>query len=156
MDNKIEDNENVKISFSAMVMFLDDGEEETFDVELSKKFEDLTYDDVIDAIYNVVDERYGYTIEDFEDRDNEPYKVIDIVVNDVDGSWPVFPDDVDVEKLKKELDVEKFAVLPWARYGLTLECKLWMAMKEDGIVDEDEPFDYEKYHSLVEVVNEKK
>ena len=98
---------------------------------------------------NAVDEKYGYAIEDFEDRDNEPYKVIDIVVNDVDGSWPVFPDDADIEKLRRELDVEKFAVLPWARYGLTPECKLWMAMKEDGIVDEDEPFDYEKYHKLV-------
>ena len=70
MDNKIEDNENAKTSFSAMVMFLDDGEEETFDVELSKKLEDLTYDEVIDAIYDAVDEKYGYTSEDFEEVDN--------------------------------------------------------------------------------------
>lgn len=156
MDKKTELDNIVKTSFSAMVMFLDDSEEETFDVELSKKLEDLTYDEVIDAIYDAVDKKYGYTSEDFEEVGNEPYKVIDIVVNDEDGTWPVVSEDADIEKLKKELDVEKFAVLPWARYGLTPECKLWMAMKEDGIVGEDEPFDYEKYHALVEAVNEKK
>lgn len=155
MDNKIKDNENSNTSFSAMVMFLDDGEEETFDVELSKKLEDLTYDEVIDAIYDAVDEKYGYEPEDFEETDNEPYKVIDIVVNKDSESYPVVPEDK-IDKLDAELDAKKYLVLPWARYGLTLECKLWMAMKENGIVDEDEPFDYEKYHKLVEVVNEKK
>lgn len=155
MNDKLENEDNnVKTSFSAVVMFLDDCEEETFDVEIGKPVESLTYDEVEEAIWNAVDEKYGYDVEDFED-DNAPYEVIDIVVNEDGESYPVVPEDK-IDKLDAELDVKKYLVLPWAKYSLTPECKLWMTMKENGIVDEDEPFDYEKYHSLVEVVNEKK
>lgn len=155
MNKKTELDNTVKTSFSAVVMFLDDGEEETFDVELNKPVESLTYDEVEEAIWNAVDEKYGYAAEDFED-DNAPYEVIDIVVNEDGESYPVVPEDTDFKKLEAELDAKKYLVLPWARYSLTPECKLWMTMKENGIVDENESFDYEKYHSLVEVVNEKK
>ena len=155
MNDKLENEDNnMKTSFSAVVMFLDDSEEETFDVEIGKSVESLTYDEVEEAIWNAVDEKYGYDIEDFEE-DNAPYEVIDIVVNEDGESYPVVPEDK-IDKLDVELDAKKYLVLPWAKYSLTPECKLWMTMKENGIVDEDEPFDYEKYHSLVEVVNENK
>jgi len=155
MNDKLENEDNnVKTSFSAVVMFLDDGKEETFDVEIDTPIENLTYDAVEEAIWNAVDEKYGYDVEDFED-DNAPYEVIDIVVNEDGESYPVVPEDK-IDKLDVELDAKKYLVLPWAKYSLTPECKLWMTMKENGIVDEDEPFDYEKYHSLVEVVNENK
>lgn len=154
MDKKTELDNTVKTSFSAVVMFLDDGEEETFDVEIGKPVESLTYDEVEEAIWNAVDEKYGYDVEDFEE-DNSPYEVIDIVVNEDGESYPAVPEDK-IDKLDVELDAKKYLVLPWAKYSLTPECKLWMTMKENGIVDEDEPFDYEKYHSLVEVVNENK
>ena len=155
MNDKLENEDNnVKTSFSAVVMFLDDGKEETFDVEIDTPIENLTYDAVEEAIWNAVDEKYGYDVEDFED-DNAPYEVIDIVVNEDGESYPVVPEDK-IDKLDVELDAKKYLVLPWAKYSLTPECKLRMTMKENGIVDEDEPFDYEKYHSLVEVVNENK
>ena len=115
MDNKIEDDENAKTSFSAVVMFLDDGEEETFDVEIGKPVESLTYDEVEEAIWNAVDEKYGYDIEDFEE-DNAPYEVVDIVVNEDGESYPVVPEDADLKKLEAELDIKKFLVLPWAKY----------------------------------------
>lgn len=155
MNDKLKNEDNdAKTSFSAMVMFLDDGEEETFDVEINKSVENLTYDEVEEAICNTVDEKYGYAAEDFED-DNAPYEVIDIVVNEDGESYPVVSEDK-IDALDAELGVKKCLVLPWATYSLTPECKLWMTMKENGVVDEDEPFDYERYHSLVEVVNENK
>lgn len=151
---KTETDKEYVSSFSAVVMFLDDGEEETFDVELSKPVEELTYDEVDDAVCQAVDEKYGYTAKDFEDEDYVPYNVIDIVVNEDGESYPVVPEDADIEKLKAELDVKKFLVLPWAKYALTPECKLWMKMKETHIISEDEPFDYMKYHKLVETIDE--
>ena len=123
MNNKIKDDENAKTSFSAVVMFLDDGEEETFDVEIGKPVESLTYDEVEEAIWNAVDEKYGYDVKDFEE-DNAPYEVVDIVVNEDGESYPVVPEDADFKKLEAELDVKKFLVLPWAKYSLTPECKL--------------------------------
>lgn len=151
---KTETDKEYVSSFSAMVMFLDDGEEETFDVELSKPVEELTYDEVENAICQAVDEKYGYTAKDFEDEDYVPYNVIDIVVNEGGESYPVVPEDADIEKLKAELNTKKFLVLPWAMYGLTPECKLWMKMRESGVLADDAEFDYDKMHKLVKVLDE--
>lgn len=146
-----EDN-NVKTSFSAVVMFLDDGEEETFDIELSKPIEELAYDDVEFAFYDAVDSKYGFKPEDFED-DDPPYKVISIVVNDGDESYPVLSESDDDSEIKSSNVYSKYLVLPWAKYGLTPEAKLWMKMKDMHMVSEDEPFDFNKYHALVEEAN---
>jgi len=149
MDSNINEDNGIKTSFSAIVMFLDDGEEETFDVEIHKPVEELTYDEVESAIYDAVDTKYGYVEEDFENGSSS-YDVISIVVNDGDESYPVLSESDDDSSIKKSKVYSKYLVLPWAKYSLTPECKLWMKMKENGIVDEDAPFDYEKYHILVE------
>ena len=142
-----------KFSFSAVVEFADDNTNDTIDIELDKDISSLTYDEVEEAICNEVDQKYGFSIEDFEDDD--PYRIVDLVINEDGESYPVVPEDADLKTLDKELDVKKYLVLPWARYSLTPECKLWMKMKENGFVGEDEPFDFETYHKLVEDVGEK-
>ena len=142
-----------KLSFSAVVEFADDNTNDTIDIELDKDISSLTYDEVEEAICNEVDQKYGFSIEDFEDDD--PYRIVDLVINEDGESYPVVPEDADLKTLDKELDVKKYLVLPWARYSLTPECKLWMKMKENGFVGEDEPFDFETYHKLVEDVGEK-
>ena len=128
-----------KLSFSAVVEFEDDNTNDTIDIELDKDISSLTYDEVEEAICNEVDQKYGFSIEDFED--DEPYHIVDLVINEDGESYPVVPEDADLKTLDKELDVKKYLVLPWARYSLTPECKLWMKMKENGFVGEDEPFD---------------
>ena len=143
-----------KLSFSAVVEFADDNTNDTIDIELDKDISSLTYDEVEEAICNEVDQKYGFSIEDFEDDD--PYRIIDLVINEDGESYPVVPEDADLKTLDKELDVKKYLVLPWARYSLTPECKLWMKMKENGFVGEDEPFDFETYHKLIEGISEKK
>lgn len=152
MKNK--SNNNDVLSFSAVIEFTSDHSNDTIDVTVSKSLDDLTYDEVEDAVYTAVDKRYGYSAEDFIDDDRKcPYSIVDIVINADDGVWPVVSETADIKGLKKTSSFEKFLVLPWATYGLTPECALWMAMKEDGSVDADEPFDYDKYHALVEAVN---
>lgn len=145
---------NNKLSFSAVIEFTEDHSNETIDVELDKNIDNLTYDEVEDAICNLVDEKYGYDIEDFED--DTPYNIVDIVINEDGESYPVLPEDANLDNFDKELDVKKYLVLPWAKYSLTPECKLWMKMQENELIGENEPFDYEKYHKLVEVISEKK
>lgn len=147
--------EKNKLLFSAVVEFADDNSNETFDVEIDKSIETLTYDEVESAIYDAVDNKHGYVEEDFED-DVAPYKIVDLVVNDNGESYPVVPEDADLKKLDKELDIEKYLVLPWARYSLTPECKLWIIMKDNDLIDENEPFDFKTYHDLIEAMNEKK
>lgn len=142
-----------KLSFSAVVEFANDNTNDTIDIELDKDISSLTYDEVEEAICNEVDQKYGFSVEDFEDDD--PYCIVDLVINEDGESYPVVPEDADLKTLDKELDVKKYLVLPWARYSLTPECKLWMKMKKNGFVGEDEPFDFEAYHKLVEDVNEK-
>lgn len=148
------DVKNIKLSFSAVIEFSNDNSNETVDVEIAKSIDNLTYDEVENAVCDAIDEKYGYSIEDFEDGQS-PYDIVDIVINEDDESYPVVPEDADFKKLDKELDVKKYLVLPYARYSLTPECKLWMKMRENGFIGEDEPFDFEKYHKLIEAVDEK-
>ena len=146
---KNEDNESVKMSFSAVVEFTN-GEDETFDVELSKSIDELTYDEVEISICNAVDNKHGYTEEDFEDE--SPYEIVSIVINDGDESYPVISETDDDTELKCSKAYSKYLVLPWATYELTPECKLWMKMKDMGIINKDAPFDFDKYHTLVDDV----
>ena len=151
---KTKDTPTNKLSFSAVIEFEDDNTNDTIDIKLDKDIGSLTYDEVEEAICNEVDQKYGFSIEDFED--DEPYRIVDLVINEDGESYPVVPEDADLKTLDKELDVKKYLVLPWARYSLTPECKLWMKMKKNGFVGEDEPFDFETYHKLVEGISEKK
>lgn len=151
MKSEVKDN---LLSFSAVVEFADDNSNEIVDVEINKNINALTYDEVEDAIYQAIDKKYGYSIEDFEN--DVPYSIVDIVINEDDGSYPVVPEDADDSELKESQEFTKYLVLPWVTYALTPEAKLWMNLKDNGIIDEDEPFDYEKYHNLVEAMNEKK
>ena len=142
--------ENDKSYFSAIVQ-MKDGFEDQIDITLDKHDVDLTYDEVYDAVCNAVDKEYKLDCT-LEDEDNEPpYEVIDIVIN-VDGeSYPVVSesDVASIDELKADKECKKFLVLPDVLYSLTPECKMWMQLKEAGIIDEDAPFDYAKYHSLV-------
>lgn len=136
---------NKKTSFSAVVKTpLED--ETVVTVELDKSVEDdLTYDEVIDAVYNKCQDETCLD-PDYDDG----VEIIDLVINDEDGnSYPVVSESMDSTELKESMVYDKFLVLPDARYELTPEAKLWMAMKESGIVDKDSPFDFEAYHSIL-------
>ena len=142
--------------FLAMVEH-DDGSEETVSVTINKPVEKLTYDEVESAIYDKVDTINGLDDDDFIDEDgnvNVPYSIIDIVVENAEDNevYPVVTEDADFSKIEKS-GYAKYLVLPWAKYALTPEAKLWMELKENGIIDEDAPFEYEKYHKMVQDKN---
>ena len=142
---------NKKTTFSAVVEF-NDGFEDTYDIELDKDICELTYDEVEDAIRNLVEKEHHYvfTDEDFENPNFKlPYKIVDIVINDEGNSYPVVPEDFDDSELKQSNVYEKYLVLPYARYSLTPEYKLYMNLISKGLIDSDSLFDFEKYHSLL-------
>lgn len=146
---------NKKTTFSAVVEF-NDGFEDTYDVELDKDICELTYDEVENAICNLVEKEHHYvfTDEDFANpKFKLPYKIVDIVIN-VDGnSYPVVPEDFDDTELKQSNVYEKYLVLPYARYSLTPECELYMDLISKGLIDKDSsPFDFDTYHSLLKQV----
>lgn len=131
------------MQFSAVVEF-SDGENYTFDVEVAGDKSTIVYDDVEDAIYKAVEKEYP-TYDDDPD-----YKIVDIVNYNDGVSYPVVPDD----KTKAELELEfdpgtKVLILPRACYALTPECRLWLELKDTGIIDEDAPFEFDKYHEMV-------
>ena len=136
-----------KSHFSAIVQ-LKNGFEDQIDVTLDKKATDLTYDEVYDAICNAVDAEYMFSIKDFETEDDSPYNIVDIVINEDGESYPVISDSDDVEQFTNS-GYQKILVLPNAQYSLTPECKMWLKLKESGIIDKDAPFDFAKYHALV-------
>ena len=148
---------NKKTSFSAIVKLPKDyGSIETIvDIELDKDIDNLTFDEVEDAIYRKANEEYEIEepdIDEVDEYDEDDFtEIINIVINEDDGeSYPVIAESMDATELKKSKVYSKFLVLPDAVYSLTPECKLWMQLKEQGIIDEDAAFDYEKYHKLVE------
>lgn len=141
---------NDRSVFSANVVFKD-GEDDTVDVELDKSEVDLTYDDVEAALFDAVDKKHGYTFEDWEE-DEAPYYFTDIMVLADDGIYPVVPEDYDTKLIDNDKQYDKYLMLPYARYSLTPECKLWMKMRENGILEEDDEFDYDEMHKLVEVI----
>lgn len=138
-----------KSVFSANVVFKD-GFDETIDVVIDKDETSLTYDEVENAIYDAVDNKHHFVDVDFEE--DAPYHVSDIMVLTDEGIYPVVPEDFDMKAIDNDKQYDKYLVLPYARYSLTPECKLWMKMKENGILDEDEEFDYDEMHKLVEAV----
>ena len=154
-------NTDKKTSFSAVVKLPEDifgGEDITVDVELSKDEEHLTYDEVEDA---VMQELYAHMpllkqmAEEADIEDDSVFpEIVSIVINADDGeSYPVVSESMDQTELKRSKTWTKYLVLPDATYCLTPECKLWMELKKQGIIDEDAPFDFDKYHALVEESN---
>lgn len=145
-----------KTSFSAIVELPReyDNREVTIDVTLDKDEEHLTYDEVEDAINKEIELQYNVPdssldIDELEDDDYP--QILDIVINADDGeSYPVISESMDDSELKKDKVFTKYLVLPEAVYELTPECKLWMDLKQNGIIDEDAPFKFEKYHKMVE------
>ena len=146
-----------KTSFSAVVELPDDYDcsEVTVDIELDKDEEHLTYDEVEDAVYDKIDKMLGYQSygdeEEYEfEREDYP-TIVSLVINADDGeSYPVISESMDDSELKKDKAFSKYLVLPEARYSLTPECKLWMELKKEGILDEDAPFEFEKFHKMLE------
>ena len=146
-----------KTSFSAVVELPDDYgcSEVTVDVEFDKDEEHLTYDEVVDAVYYKVDKMFGYksyTDEEEYEFEREDYPtIVSLVINTDDGeSYPVISESMDDSELKKDKAFSKYLVLPEARYSLTPECKLWMELKKEGILDKDTPFEFEKFHKMLE------
>ena len=147
-----------KTSFSAVVELPDDynRSEVTVDVEFDKDEEHLTYDEVVDAVYDTVDKVFSCrSYEDDEEEyefEREDYPtIVSLVINADDGeSYPVISESMDDSELKKDKAFSKYLVLPEARYSLTPECKLWMELKKEGILDEDAPFEFEKFHKMLE------
>ena len=146
-----------KTSFSAVVELPNNSvcSEVTVDVELDKDEEHLTYDEVEDAVYDKIDKMLGYQSygdeEEYEfEREDYP-TIVSLVINTDDGeSYPVISESMDDSELKKDKAFSKYLVLPEARYSLTPECKLWMELKKEGILDEDAPFEFEKFHKMLE------
>ena len=146
-----------KTSFSAVVELPDDYDrsEVTVDVEFDKDEEHLTYDEVEDAVYDKIDKMLGYQSygdeEEYEFKREDYPTIISLVINANDGeSYPVISESMDDSELKKDKAFSKYLVLPEARYSLTPECKLWMELKKEGILDEDAPFEFEKFHKMLE------
>ena len=148
-----------KTSFSAVVEIPYDYDydynEVTVDVEFDKDEEHLTYDEVVDAVYYKVDKMFSYksyTDEEEYEFEREDYPtIVSLVINADDGeSYPVISESMDDSELKKDKAFSKYLVLPEARYYLTPECKLWMELKKEGILDEDAPFEFEKLHKMLE------
>ena len=148
-----------KTSFSAVVELPYDYDydynEVTIDVEFDKDEEHLTYDEVEDAVYDKVDKMLGYQSygdeEEYEfEREDYP-TIVSLVINADDGeSYPVISESMDDNELKKDKAFSKYLVLPEARYSLTPECKLWMELKKEGILDKNAPFEFEKLHKMLE------
>ena len=147
-----------KTSFSAVVELPNNYvcSEVTIDVEFDKDEEHLTYDEVEDAVYDKIDKMLGYQSygddeEEYEfEREDYP-TIVSLVINADDGeSYPVISESMDDGELKKDKAFSKYLVLPNARYYLTPECKLWMELKKEGILDEDAPFEFEKLHKMLE------
>lgn len=145
---------NKKTSFSAVVKLPYDNEEVTVDVEIDKDEINLTYDEVEDAIYDKVQELYDEPTSDldYDEMTDEDYpSIVDLVINADDGeSYPVISESMDDSELKKSDAFAKYLILPDAIYSLTPEAKLWMDLKKNGIIDEDSPFEFEKYHNIIE------
>ncbi len=140
-----------KTSFSAVVELphLSEPEEATVDVELDKDEENLTYDEVEDAVITKACEENGYDEDFYADRDMFP-QIVSLVVNADDGkSYPVLSESMDASELKASKEYDKYLVLPEARYSLTPEAKLWMMLKDEGLIGEDAQFDFDAYHELV-------
>lgn len=145
-----------KTSFSAVVELPKDygPNEVTVDVELDKDEEHLTYDEVEDAIYDKVDKMFYYmrdSIDDEIDDEREDYPtIVSLVINADDGeSYPVISESMDRSELDSSNVYTKYLVLPDATYSLTPEALLWMQLKENGIIGKDTPFDYDKYHRII-------
>ena len=142
-----------KTSFSAVVELPESYsygcDETTIDVEFDRDENHLTYDEVEDAIYKKVDDIFKPNEYD-DDEDGDYPKIINIVINCDDGSYPVISESMDDSELKEDDAFEKFLVLPDAHYSITPECQLWLDLKKEGILDEDAPFEFEKFHRMIE------
>ena len=145
-----------KTSFSAVVELPKDYDrnEVTIDIELDKDEKHLTYDEVEDAIYDKVDKMFYYmhdSIDDEIDDEREDYPtIVSLVINADDGeSYPVISESMDSSELDSSNVYTKYLVLPDATYSLTPEALLWMQLKENGIIGKDTPFDYDKYHRII-------
>lgn len=139
-----------KTSFSAVVELPRNynQDEVTVDVYLDKDDINLTYDEVEDAILDKVNDLYRYTDDIDDDYEDYP-EIVSIVINTDDGSYPVISESMDDSELRKDTAFSKYLVLPDAIYSLTPEAELWMNLKKNGIISEDSPFDFEKYHKMI-------
>jgi len=128
--------------FAAVVEFKD-GHDEVIEVELSKPEEELTFDEVEEAVWTTVDKRYGYNPDDYIENDDWPYTVEEIRVIAEDGIWRAVSesDEKTINKLKADKEEKKFLVMSDARYSLTPEYRMYLDLVKCSVISEDIPFE---------------
>jgi len=116
-----------------------------FDIEKPECGENLTYDEVESRAYGEIEKLYPY-----EFYPKSELKKLEIYCSESD-EWCEVLSESD-EKRIKELTSDgknRILILPDATYSLTPECKLWMELKDSGILDEDSEFDYGKMKNIL-------
>lgn len=128
--------------FIAVIEFKDE-HDEVIEVELSKPEEELTFDEVEDAVQTTVDKRYGYNLDYCIENDDWPYTIEEIRVIAEDGIWRAVSesDEDTIEKLKADREEKKFLVMPDAHYSLTPEYRMYLDLVKCGIISESTPFE---------------
>jgi hypothetical protein len=113
-----------------------------FELETETNEMAFSWDDVFDGGCDAA--RKIYSEDDFP---NMEVGDLEIVMDD--GVFPVLAEDYD--KDMEKLGVKKALVLGYARYTLTPEYKLFLSMKERGILSEDDEFDADEMRELVDI-----
>lgn len=119
-------------------------------VTLPKCEAELLWDDVVDAVYGVMEKEFPFDCYPKADI----HEVFIFGHNDKSKRYPVVRSG-DVEKIK-ELDksktYEKFLVLEEAKYSLTPEYALFLQLQEVGLLHADDVFDSKKMREVIDGV----
>ena len=102
----------------------------------------LTWDEVFDKAVEEAEKKYSN--EDFPKMDIE-----NLFIVMENGIFPIVAEDADMKKVK-----EQTLVLPYARYSLTPEYKMFIELTEKGLIHGE--FDAEAMRKIIDVVNEDK
>lgn len=111
-----------------------------------KAKENLSYDDVLDAISELVEKDYP---QEYFPKLEVDYSTL--VIYDGGGAYPVFAES-EAEKMADELKghFKKFLVLPECTYSLSEEYRLYERLVRGGMIDPDAtPFDFERMKAVL-------
>ena len=112
-----------------------------FEIETESECE-LTYDDVEFALMDECDKffpNFDYKVDSiFLIKDNEKFPVV------------VEEDNEQIQRIKK-LKYKKYLVLPYARYSISDEYKLYMSLCKSNILDPNNNiFNFDEMHTILE------
>lgn len=119
-----------------------------FDLPKDKE-EDLVWDDVEDALLKAVERDISIEVA-------ENAEILEINIVKDRNKYPVISESQSkdkklIDRLSK--DADKILILPEYKYSITPEYKLWLKLFEQGIVNEDDKFDFNKMTELLTVMN---